>query len=493
MSEVNHDVLFREGRHNRNVTYTPRMLLVDLKGTLKYFPEAGNLYTNAQQLELNNPENSVLVQLRSTIQWDDDNIEVMESDEVEVHEYQRDLQASEASAEKNYNLKDTIVNWPDFMYARYHPKSINIVKTYEHSDESSSLDTFTAGMKLWESSYFEDDFSDNIRSYVEECNHCQGFQTMFDAVDGFSGLTIKCLEYLEDEYSKSILAMPLFAPRTKNFQFADESMSDSIRMINTAFSYAKLSEHSSLFVPLSTMGRAWRTMDEPRKFPYVTYDSTNLYHSSAILATFMDTMSLRYRLKDPNLFSFLSGFCTELNGNKRTMSGAKLSMPFPMNEKEDLIDFLDRFEGDLMESISPGTKIGTDRIVQSVTLRGIPQNRIKRPREAAKNQMKMAAYKCDSVSEMMQLYYQCNTYASLSHVTAVESPMKVKPPFPREFFDDRLASDGFAKEFQSASNEGIGNFYLYNNGDFYQILFFRHQRASDHDRRAVIQRVIKHA
>lgn len=446
-------MLFREGTHNRNVTFTPRMLLVDLKGTLKYLPEAGNLYNN-QQLELNNPEKSVLDQVRSSIPWDEDNIEMMESEELPLPEYQKDLQVGACSVSKNYKLMETIEDWPDFMYTRYHPKSINIVKSYEQHEEISSLDTFTSGMKLWDSSYFEDEFCDNIRSFMEECNHCQGFQTLFDVGDGFSGLTVKCLEYLEDEYSKSVLALPLFPPKVKNFQFADEAMSDSIRIINTAFSYAKLSEHSSLFVPLSTMGRGWRTIDEPRKFSHISYDPSNLYHSSAILATFIDTMSLRYRLKDSNLSSFLSGFCSDLSAYGRKMSGAKLSMPFPMNEKEDLIDFLDRFNGELMEPISPGTKIGTDRIVQSVTLRGIPKLRLKRPLESAKNQMKMAAYKCNSVSEMMQLYYQCNTYASLSHVTASHSPMRILSPFPKEFFDTRLNSNGFAKEFQSSDSAG---------------------------------------
>jgi hypothetical protein len=447
---VNHDVLFREGTHNRNVTFTPRMLLVDLKGTLKYMPEEGNLYTNNHQIELNNQQHSIVDQVRANLNWDEDKIEVIESEKVQVPEFQKDLQQSGSAEDKNYNLKDTIENWPDFMYTRYHPKSMNIVKNYEHHDDFSSLDTFTAGAQLFASSDFEDEFCDNIRSYMEECNHCQGFQTLFDAVDGFSGLTIKCLEYLEDEYSKAIVAFPLFPPKVKNFQFADEAMSDSIRIINTAYSYAKLSEHSSLFVPLSTMGRAWRTLDEPREFPFVSYESANQYHSSAILATFMDSMSLRYRLKDLNHSSFLSGFCSDLNGYNRKMCGAKIAMPFPMNEKEDLIDFLDRFDGDLMQTISPGTKIGTDRIVQSVTLRGIPKNRLKRPLESAKNQMKMAAYKCSSTSEMMQLYYQCGLYASMSHVTAIESRMRINSPFPKEFFDSRIAKNGFAKEFQSA-------------------------------------------
>lgn len=430
------------------------MLLVDLKGTLKYIPEAGNLYTNKQQLVLNDPDNPVLEQLRSSIQWDDDKIEVMETEPIEVPEFQQDLQQSGSAGNKSYNLKETITNWPDFMYTRYHPKSINIIKEYEYHEDLTSLDTYTAGMKLWESPYFEDGFCDNIRSYMEECNNCQGFQTLFDVVDGFSGLTMKCLEYLEDEYSKSILAQPLFPSRVKSFKLADEPMSDSIRLINTAFSYARLSELSSLFIPLSTMGRAWRTIDEPREFPFISYDSSNIYHSSAILATFMDTMSLRYRLKDPNSISSLAGFCSDLNVYNRKFAAAKIAVPFPMNEKEDLIDFLDRFDGNLMETLTPGSKVGTDRIIQSVAIRGVPKSRLKRPLESAKNQMKMAAYKCSTTSEMMQLYYQCNTYASMSHVTAIQSGMQIKSPFPKEFFDHRVTSNGFVKEFLSSDVEG---------------------------------------
>lgn len=448
---MNHDVLFREGTHNRNVTYTPRMLLLDLKGTLKYMPEEGNLYTS-NQIELNNAGSSVLDQVRMNIPWD--NIEVMKSEEAQVPEFQKDLKENQVAASKNYNLKDNITNWPDFMYTRYHPKSINIIKEYEHHEDYATLDTFTAGMKLWETSFFEDNFCDNIRTFMEECHHSQGFKTMFDAVDGFSGVAMKCLEHIQDEYSKTVLAMPLFAPRVKNFQFADEPMSDSIRLINTAFSYAKLSEHSSLFVPLSTMARTWRTLDDPRQFPFFTYEPSNIYHSSAILATFLDTMSLRFRLRDLHLVCSMSGFCSDLNNYNRKMSGAKIAMPFPMNGKEDLIDFLDRFDGDLMESLSPGIKIGTDRIIQSITLRGIPKNRLKRPLESAKSQMRMAAYKCSSTSEMMQLYYQCNTHASLSHIAAVESRMRIVSPFPKEFFDKRIAANGFVKEFQNTSIEG---------------------------------------
>lgn len=422
------------------------MLLVDLKGSLKYLPEEGNLY-NLNQLELNNPEKRVIDQVKGTFTWDDEEkIEVMESEEIPMTSYQKSLMET-GSVENCEQLKDNISNWPDFMYTRYHPRSINIVKKFEYREDVNTLDTFTAGRSLWSESFFEDDFCDKIRNYIEETDHCQGFQTFLDAIDGFSGLAINTLEHIQDEYGKSTLSIPLIPPKAKNFPFADDAMSDSIRLVNLTYSYVKLYEHSSLIVPLSTMERGWRQIGEPRSFSLLNYDNENFYHSSSIIATFLDSMSLRYRLKEQQ--NFLSNFCAELNIYNRKLCGGKIAFPFPMNEKEDLIDFLDKFEGDLMQPLSPGTKIGTDRIVQSVTLRGVPKNRLKRPLEKAKDQMKLPAYKCGSISEMLQLYYQCNLYSSLSNVTAIETPMKIQSPFPHEIFDSHLNFNGFLKEFAS--------------------------------------------
>ncbi|CAG9803543.1 unnamed protein product [Chironomus riparius] len=453
-AEINHDVLFREGKFFKNITFTPRMLLLDCKGSLKYIKESGNLYSNIS-LERNNPEKNLLDQVIHTIDWDEENIEVMESEEIPMTDYQRSLMETDDDDEKIFDLKSSVQNWPDFMYTRYHPRSINIIKDYEYHNDISTLDTFSAGLQLWNNPFFEDDYCDKIRMYIEECDQSQGFQTIFDSIDGFSGVAIKCMEYLEDEYSKSILAFPLIPNRTKTFQFADEGMSETIRLVNLAFSYAKLSEHSSLFIPLSTMERGWRNIGEPRKFPNMSYESDNLYHSSSILSSFIDTMSLQYRLREHSSQNYLSNFCAQMNTYGRKMCGGKTSLPFPMQEKEDLIEFLDKFDGDLMQSISPNVKIGTDRIVQHVTLRGLSKTRLKKPLEKAKDQMKMAAYKCTSISEMLQLYFQCNTYASLSHVAAVGSPLQVKLPFPKEFFDSRIASNGFLREFQSEEKANV--------------------------------------
>lgn len=145
---------------------------------------------------------------------------------------------------------------------------------------------------------------------------------LFDCTTAFSGLSIKCAEHLSDEYSKTCLAVPLFTPKPLNFHKADAAMSDSIRVINIATSYCHLIEQAALILPLSTMEQGWRYSRTPRKFPLIKYKADNLYETSAILASYLDAISLQYRLKNTN--GTLSEFCSNLNNCGRFLGAAAL-------------------------------------------------------------------------------------------------------------------------------------------------------------------------
>ncbi|XP_001653622.2 protein misato [Aedes aegypti] len=447
-SEVDHDVLYREGRTlTRQTTYTPRLLLVDLKGTLKFMPEEGELY---QQRTIDEEE------LVAGIGWDSGKVEVIKKDPVGKSEYQRDLGegakdegGDEEEKEKDYNFKDTVQDWIDFSYSRFHPRSINMVNEYSHSKEENLFDTITNGMELWRNCDFQDEITDKVRQYVEECDGCQGFQTLFDCVDGFAGLGVKCLEHLQDEYGKASLVFPLIPPRMLNFKNADETMTTSIRVVNTALCFSNLIESCSLFVPLSTMGRCWRNLDQPRSFPLVCYEESNLYQTSALLATFLDTVSLRYRMKNPSQGNYLPSLCADISPYGRKMAAAGLALPFGMTSSEDLIDFLDKHQQNLHTQLTPNVSVGNKYLFQSVSVRGIPRNKLKRPPTAksAQRQQRMAAYRCDSVSEMVQFYYQCQLHASMSHVTACGAPMDLRTPYPNEVLQSRVGFDGFLHDF----------------------------------------------
>ncbi|XP_037934888.1 protein misato-like [Teleopsis dalmanni] len=446
-SDIDNDVFYREGVNlNRQTTYTPRLLLVDLDGALKHLPREGELYGNFKRPTKNentDDEDVSVKKLKDNINWPD-NVELWEKSEIEKNSFQKDLDNPEASIEKtNYNLVENVESWADFLYARYHPRTVNVVNNFKHSVDKQTFDTYSCGVELWKTEQFSDDFCDKIRQYVEECDYLQGFQTVFDCYNGFSGLASKCLEYINDEYTKANFVVPVYSPKNILFENADEPMSDSIRVVNSALAFNALTEQASMFMPISTQDRVWRQLGKSREISLVNYRSENYYQTSAILAACLDTISLRYRLKDAPASNSLAGFCGDLTNYGRKLVAAGFAMPFQMQQDEDLIDCLDRFEGPLFTQLTPNCTIGTDYIIQSMCVRGIPNNRLKRPLAMAKKQMRMAAYKCDSVSEMFQLYLQCSHHASLAHVSSLSAPMPTRVPFPCEIFNESLNNMGF--------------------------------------------------
>lgn len=319
-----------------------------------------------------------------------------------------------------------------------------------------TFDCYTQGTQIWTEKCFDDEFSDRIRQYIEECNNCQGFQMLFDASDAFSGLAVKILEHIQDDYGKTNLTIPIFSPKQISCgPEANDALCDSTRVINTALTYGNLIDFSSMILPLSTMSRCWRYLSRPRLFPRFNYDATNLYETSAILATYLDTISLRYRVNESIDSCHLAGFCNDLTNYGRKLGAAGLAMPFNMSSEHDLIDCLDEFDGKLFTQLSPNSEVSTDRIVQSVSVRGIPSARLKntKSQKVIERQRKMAAYGCDSVSEMLQLYFQCTNYNSLSHVSALQSGMLTRKPFPVGLFDSQLNENGFWNPFEMSAEE----------------------------------------
>lgn len=231
-------------------------------------------------------------------------------------------------------------------------------------------------------------------------------------------------------------------------------MSDSIRVVNSALAFSQLIEQASLFIPLSTQDRVWRQLGSARQFPSIQYKNDNLYETSAILASYLDTISLRYRLKDAPMSNTLAGFCGDMNNYGRKFAAAAFSLPYSMQYNMDLIDCLDKLEGPLFSQLTPNCKVGSDYVIQSLCVRGIPSDRLKRPREQCnQDQMRMAAYRCESVSEMFQLYLQCANHASMAHVTSVKAPMPTRIPFPGDIFADNLTTSGFIHPYEKRTRD----------------------------------------
>ncbi|XP_017048065.1 protein misato [Drosophila ficusphila] len=447
----NNDILYREGLNALNrTTYTPRLLSVDLVGTLGHIPVSGELYGNFVQrdhelLPLGTGEE--LEQARQRVEEGSDyasqQLEVKEQPKAAISEYQRDLLKQSVSPGKDYRLAETANSWADFLYARYHPRTMNVLPGLVRDPSVQALGTYSAGSELWQGVDFNDEFCDRIRLYVEECDGLQGFHVLFDIDDGFGGLAGKCLEHLNDEYSRTSFALPLHYPRATSYAQADPRLAHGIRVVNSVLSYHHLSEQATMFTPLSTLESIWRNSNlKSRSLPGVQWQADNLYQTSALLAAFLDTATLGYRLRHTP--ESLLRFCDRVTPADRKMTAAGLALPLGLGQGQDLIEFLDQ-SGDraLLTQLTPGCEPGTAYVVQSVTARGIPAERLKRPREQAGKQLRMAAYGCDSVSHMLQLYYQCSYHGSVTNAAASPLPLRTQLPFPYEMFGGGISGDGF--------------------------------------------------
>ncbi|KAH8286640.1 hypothetical protein KR018_002916 [Drosophila ironensis] len=444
------DLLYREGLDSSNrPTFTPRMLSVDLAGTLAHLPVAGELYGTFVQRDPELVTLQVGEGLEEARKRAEDSemtagpLEVQEEPAAQMSEYQRDLNKQQQLPAKEYNMAETVRTWADFLYARYHSRTMNVVSDLVRDPVHQSLGFYSAGAAVWEEATFNEEFTDRIRMYIEECDGLQGFHVLYDIDDGFGGLAGKCLEHLNDEYGRSTFVLPLHYPRATSYPQADTRLSHCLRVANTVLSYHDLIEQATMFTPLSTLETIWRnTTLKSRNIPGLQWQSENLYQTSSLLAAFLDTATLGYRLRyTPER---LMRFCERITPSGRKMTAAGLALPLGLEEEQDLIEYLDSSGGKtLLTQLSPGCEPGNAHVVQSVVARGIPANRLKRPLEKAGEQQRMAAYRCDNVSQMLQLYYQCSYHGSVTNAAATALPYQTRVPFPYGMIDAGYGAKGF--------------------------------------------------
>lgn len=97
------------------------------------------------------------------------------------------------------------------------------------------------------------------------------------------------------------------------------------------------------------------------------------YHTSAILAAGLDTLTLGYRLQNSAIR--LADVTSGLRVVGRAVSAASVTLPFPMTTDSSMLKTLEQWEGPLFNSISPYCDL--DQIdIQCATLRGVPEQRL---------------------------------------------------------------------------------------------------------------------
>ncbi|XP_045231198.2 protein misato homolog 1 isoform X1 [Macaca fascicularis] len=435
------DVLYRTGRtlHGQD-TCTPRLILMDLKGSLSSLKEEGGLYRDKQ--------------LDAAIAWQG-KLTTHKEELCPKNPYLQDFLSAEGvlSSDGVWRVKSipngkgspplttattpkplipteaSIRVWSDFLRVHLHPRSICMIQKYNHDGEAGRLEAFGQGESVLKEPKYQEELEDRLHFYVEECDYLQGFQILCDLHDGFSGVGAKAAELLQDEYSgQGIITWGLLpGPYHRG-----EAQRNIYRLLNTAFGLVHLTAHSSLVCPLSLGGSLGLRPEPPVNFPYLHYDATLPFHCSAILATALDTVTVPYRLcSSPvsmvHLADMLS-FC----GKKVVTAGA--TIPFPLAPGQSLPDSLMQFGG-----ATPWTPLsacgepsGTRCFAQSVVLRGID-------RACHTSQLTpgtpppSSLHACTTGEEVLAQYLQQQQPRVMSSSHLLLTPYRVAPPYPHLF------------------------------------------------------------
>ncbi|XP_076862422.1 protein misato homolog 1 isoform X2 [Brachyhypopomus gauderio] len=454
--ELQSDVLFREGLTvGGHVTYTPRLIALDLKGSLRTLKQEGSLYSTGQDSSTLTWEGQIMTHtesppLKNSFLQDLDKLDkgelLVEPDfsipsvppthssggTVAMDTVNSNLEHMRNS----YRLEGSVGVWSDFLRLHLHPRTVSVINQYNHDGEAARLEAFGQGEALLQGSVLED-LEDRLHFFVEECDYLQGFQVLCDLADGFSGLGSKVTELLQDSYGgRGILTWgvaPVNHPDSN-------PVKELFHMMNFALGTVNMANHSSFFCPLTLRGGLGRRPSPYTVFPLVNYDSSLWYHSSALLALALDSMTVSYRLR------YNSSPMWQL-ADALTVSGRKVvcaygSIPFPIMQGSCLPDALCAY-GDLLpwKPLSACPELVDGRCFgQSVTLKGLERQRLVSP--LAPGTQPSSSLQCARTGEdVLDTYMRSHYPHTPLAVQLVSTPSTLTPPFP-QMFSSLLDSQG---------------------------------------------------
>ncbi|GFS28326.1 protein misato homolog 1 [Nephila pilipes] len=444
--DINHDVMFREGLNLQGeVTYTPRLVLIDLQDNLTSIRKECPLYRSSSE-DNNEPL------------WDGQ-VEIIKSQEVKknpfLDEFEKLSGLSEDGvtadgnriqelSEESYDFNKPATVWCDFLKTNLHPRSLCLFQESNPSDEKTPLDLYSNGEEMYIKSGKEM-IEDSIRRMCEECDNLQGFHLLFDAHNGFSGITNNVLQYLEDEYRRTpSLCFPVFQ-ENKNMPIQDlkEQMHRLYAILN---SMSNLNNYCSFFIPLSVSDDVVKLTEPFKSFPFIEYNPSLLYNTSAIYAAAIETLTSPYRLKSMNydmhqVNSFVSTY-------GRKMVCASTCLPFPLSHDAYLSAMVEKDIPEYyMTSLTPFYKPDSERaMLQYSVLRGVPVNKFQNP--------KKSIYNSQTCDEIFVDYLSKYSPSSTINVTVFPEMCSVTTPFPK-FFKPIVSDCGFLKQQVNLNQKGV--------------------------------------
>nr|XP_020497889.1 protein misato homolog 1 isoform X1 [Labrus bergylta] len=453
--DIQSDVVFREGQtQGGHVTHTPRLIAMDLKGSLRTLRQEGCLYDPGKDTSAITWDGSLMMHQESPPAKNPFLEDLDRLDRGEILAEADFFSSSQphcsagalsvdtvnsqlARVQKAYRLEGSVKVWSDFLRIHLHPRTISVIHQYNHDGEAHRLEAFGQGEALLQGPVLEQ-LEDKLHFFVEECDYLQGFQVLCDLADGFAGLGSKVTEMLQDSYGgRGILTWGLAPVSHPN----STPMKDLYHMLNCTLGTIQLANHSSFFCPLTLRGGLGRRPSSPMEFPHLNYDPSLWFHSSAVLALALDALTLPYRLRNDSVPMWQLADSLAVSGRK--VVAAYGAIPFPMMHGGSLPDALSACTDSLpWRPLSSCPEPGDGQCYgQWATLRGFESQRLissLAPGDKPPTPLHSLHSGEDVLASYIRSFYPTAPLA----LQMVSSPSKLTPPFP-QMFSQSVGAQGF--------------------------------------------------
>uniref|UniRef100_A0A1E1X2V0 Putative members of tubulin/ftsz family n=1 Tax=Amblyomma aureolatum TaxID=187763 RepID=A0A1E1X2V0_9ACAR len=376
--EFAHDIFFREGRNPKGrVTYTPRLLIADLRGSLGNLKATGCLYDPA-------PSSA-----NETIAW---------SGKVTIHKAEPERKVPSGSTDKDVQRfladqdkdvcradlahqsssqmeakKEPIQLWSEFLSVQLHPRTIHLISHYLHNNPDDPFDLFGIGNQCVEDPEWQSSFTDDVRWFAEDCDSLQAFNILLDGHNGFTGLASSLLEALHDDYpNKAFVCWPLFQPHYNDVNEGRVALDMAHRHFNVVMCYSSLNSLSSAFCPLSVASSHFQPPLQDFKHLKLA-DEMLPHYTSSVLGLALDNMMCGLKLKSqpleiPELFG-------QLCSPSKRMCVLGTSLPLGLGEHQLMADWA---QGCSLTMLTPGTRAPAPSAMNLAILRGCANDMVSR-------------------------------------------------------------------------------------------------------------------
>ncbi|KAL9117326.1 MAG: hypothetical protein Q9187_006140, partial [Circinaria calcarea] len=173
------------------------------------------------------------------------------------------------------------------------------------------FESYNTGDELFASLDREHDLLDrDLRLWAEECDSMQGVQVFTGADDAWAGFASRYVERVRDEFGK--VGIWVWGVEEGGGSGSGQGEKQLLRTINAARTLHDISAHASMYIPLAMT---------PRHLPsYVCLDRSSHWHTSALLATAIESVTLPSRMRNDDqkrrTFNDLEA-ALNVNGNQR--------------------------------------------------------------------------------------------------------------------------------------------------------------------------------